>query len=183
MLMLMLAIGTGCSEYEPGDETSAELTALQTELDSLKNAIEKASADKNHAIATFLTFQDNNAEEAMNFYVSLFENSRIIDVQRYGEGGPAKPGTIMMAKFELNGSAFACSDSYTKHLWDFTPGVSNWVECRSDAEIENLLAKLSESGKVMMPLDNYGFSPKFAFVEDRFGISWQLNLNQVQKSN
>jgi len=127
-------------------------------------------------ITTFLTFQENNAEEAMNFYVGLFENSKIIDVKRYGKDGPAKEGTIMVAKFELNGSQFACSDSYIKHNWTFTPGVSNWIECESDGEIENLFAKLSENGKVMMPLDDYGFSLKFAFVEDRFGISWQLNL-------
>ncbi|GAB5527053.1 MAG: hypothetical protein Roseis2KO_49250 [Roseivirga sp.] len=175
--ILILAMVFSCTEDKRNNETNRELIALQTELDSLKNVIEKASTDTNHEIATFLTFQDNNAEEAMNFYVSLFKNSRIIDVQRYGEGGPAKAGTILMAKFELNGSAFACSDSYTKHLWNFTPGVSIWVECKSDDEIENLLAKLSENGKLFMPLDNYGFSQKFAFVEDRFGVSWQLNLN------
>jgi len=118
-------------------------------------------------ISTFLTFQENNAEEAMNFYVGLFENSKIIDVQRYGKDGPAKEGTIMVARFELNGSQFACSDSYIKHEWTFTPGVSNFVECKSDDEIENFFAKLSENGKVMMPLNNYGFSQKFGFVEDR----------------
>lgn len=175
--ILILALAFSCADYKPKDEPSRELMALQTKVDSLKSLIDKSSNRTDNQIATFLTFQDNNAEEAMNFYVGLFENSRIIDVQRYGEGGPAKAGTVMMAKFELNGSAFACSDSYTKHLWDFTPGVSNWVECKSDDEIENLLARLSEKGKVLMPLDNYGFSQKFTFVEDRFGVSWQLNLN------
>lgn len=175
--MLILAIALSCSDAQQNDEINGELVALQTELDSLKNLLNKASAAADSQIMTFLTFQDNNAEEAMNFYVGLFENSKIIDVQRYGEGGPAKAGTIMMAKFELNGSAFACSDSYTRHLWDFTPGVSVWVDCKSDNEIKSLLAQLSENGKVLMPLDNYGFSQKFTFVEDRFGVSWQLNLN------
>ena len=82
----------------------------------------------------------------------------------------------MFARFELNGSQFACSDSYIKHEWTFTPGVSNFVDCKTDDELENIFAKLSENGKILMPLDNYGFSQKFGFVEDRFGVSWQLYL-------
>ncbi|MEM8899318.1 MAG: VOC family protein [Bacteroidota bacterium] len=127
-------------------------------------------------ITTFLTFQNNDAEEAMNFYISLFENSTITDIQRHGKEGPAKEGSVFFARFELNGSQFACSDSYIKHEWDFTPGVSNWVDCQSVEEQDKLFSALSENGKVMMPLDNYGFSQRFAFVEDRFGVSWQLNL-------
>lgn len=127
-------------------------------------------------IATFFTFQEDNAEEAMNFYVQLFNNSQIIEINRYGDDGPAKTGTIMMARFELNGKEFICSDSYVRHEWDFTPGVSNFVECEDHEELETLFEKLAENGKIMMPLDNYGFSEKFGFVEDRFGISWQLNL-------
>lgn len=127
-------------------------------------------------ITTFLTFQDNNAEEAMIFYVELFNNSKVIDVQRYGKDGPGKEGTVVKAIFELNGTPFVCSDSFIQHEWDFTPAVSNWVECDSSEEIEYLFTKLSENGDVKMPLDNYGFSRHFAFVEDRFGVSWQLNL-------
>lgn len=127
-------------------------------------------------ITTFLTFQENNAEEAMNFYVELFDNSKILNIQRYGKGGSGKEGTIMKAVFELNGKQFICSDSFIKHDWNFTPAISNWVECKSESELERLFSKLSVNGKVMMPLDNYGFSQKFAWVADRFGISWQLNL-------
>ncbi|GAB3532985.1 VOC family protein [Pontibacter brevis] len=127
-------------------------------------------------VSTFLTFQENDAEQAMNFYVELFENSKVIDIQRYGKDGPAKEGTIMKATFELKGSQFICSDSYVQHEWTFTPAVSNWVECETVKELETLFEKLSEDGKVMMPLGNYGFSQKFGFVEDRFGVSWQLNL-------
>lgn len=127
-------------------------------------------------ITTFLTFQENNAEEAMNFYVELFDNSKILNIQRYGEGGPGKEGTIMKAVFELNGKQFICSDSFIKHDWNFTPAISNWVECKSVNELERLFSKLSVNGTVMMPLDNYGFSQKFAWVADQFGISWQLNL-------
>jgi|SRR5690606_20736713 len=127
-------------------------------------------------IATFLTFQDNKAEEAMNFYVELFGNSKVIDIQRYGKDGPGKEGTVVKAIFELNGAQFICSDSFIQHEWSFTPAVSNWVECSTEKEIYHLFAELSENGEVKMPLDNYGFSKQFAFVEDRFGVSWQLNL-------
>ena len=127
-------------------------------------------------IKTFLTFQGNNAEEAMNFYVELFDNSEILEIQRYGKDGPAKEGTIKMATFKLSGKEFICSDSYVKHEWTFTPAVSMFVECKTENELEKLFKKLSEDGKVFMELDNYGFSRKFSWVEDKFGVSWQLNL-------
>lgn len=127
-------------------------------------------------ITTFLTFQGNNAEQAMNFYVEIFDNSKIIEIQRYGNGGPGKEGTVMKAVFELNGKQFICSDSFIKHAWTFTPAISNWVECRDEEELEKKFSKLSENGGVMMPLNNYGFSKKFGWVADQFGISWQLNL-------
>lgn len=126
-------------------------------------------------ITTFLTFQENNAEEAMNFYVNLFENSKILNIDRYKDDDPAKTGSIQKAIFELNGKQFICSDSYIKHNWDFSPAISMFVECRTVKELENLFEKLSENGKVFMSLDNYGFSRKFGWVEDKFGISWQLN--------
>ncbi|HLQ99857.1 MAG TPA: VOC family protein [Sphingobacterium sp.] len=127
-------------------------------------------------ITTFLTFQENNAEEAMNFYIDLFDGAKIISINRFGEEGPAKAGSIQKAVFELNGKQFICSDSYIKHNWDFSPAISMFVECNTSKELENLFEKLSKSGKVFMPLDNYGFSRKFGWVEDKFGISWQLNL-------
>jgi len=165
-----------CSDPQMSLEKDRELKNLRSELDSLKASHEKGVEGTFDQITTFLTFQENNAEEAMNFYVQLFEHSQILDVQRYGEEGPGKAGTIFMARFELNGSAFACSDSYIKHEWTFSPAVSNWIDCGSIEEIEYLYQELSEGGQVMMPMDNYGFSSKFAFVEDRFGVHWQLNL-------
>lgn len=127
-------------------------------------------------ITTFLTFQKNDAEEAMNFYISLFDNSKVIDIQRWGMEGPGEEGTIMHATFELNGQQFMCSDSPPIHDWDFTPAVSNYVACKNEEEIENLWSKLSENGQIAMPLDSYGFSKKFGWVVDQFGVSWQLNL-------
>jgi len=143
-----------------------ELSELQTEKS------EKMKGE----ISTFLTFQKENAEQAMNFYISLFDNSEVIDIKRWGAGAPGKEGTIMHATFSLNGKQFMCSDSPPIHDWGFTPAVSNFVECVDENEIDYLFNKLSGNGKVMMPLNNYGFSQKFGFVEDRFGVSWQLNL-------
>lgn len=141
-----------------------------TEKNSLQTYIMKQQ------ITTFLTFQDNNAEEAMNFYIELFTNSGVIEVQRHGKDGPGKEGTILKAAFELNGKQYICSDSFIQHQWTFTPAVSNWVTCNTKEEIEFLFSNLSKNGDVKMPLDNYGFSKQFAFVEDKFGLSWQLNL-------
>lgn len=175
--ILVLSILTFiCSDFKRSSN-SEELHALRSEPDTMKNLEVEKPSDTASQIATFLTFQENNAEEAMNFYITLFKNSKVTEIQRYGKEGPGKEGTVMVATFELNGSKFACSDSYIKHAWTFTPGVSVWVDCKTNNELENLFAKLSENGKVVMPLDNYGFSSKFAFIEDRFGVSWQLNLN------
>jgi len=143
-------------------------------------AADKIQSEKDTAkeqqIIPFLTFQKNDAEQAMNFYISLFPNSRIIEIKRWGKEGPGQEGAVMHATFELNGLKFMCSDSPPVHNWDFTPAIANYVECTDEAEIERLYSKLMEGGQVAMPLDNYGFSQKFAWVVDQFGVSWQLNL-------
>lgn len=68
------------------------------------------------------------------------------------------------------------TDSWVKHAFSFTPAVSLFVECESESEIDRLNAALGEGGSSLMPIDNYGFSRRFAWVNDRFGVSWQLNL-------
>ena len=149
---------------------------LQSENDSLKKIRNEHKPEMKRQIATFLTFQKSNAEQAMNFYVDLFDNSEIVNIQRWGKDGPVEAGKIMHATFNLNGNLFMCSDSPPIHDWDFSPAVSNYIECENESELNYLFEKLSENGKIMMPLNNYGFSKKFGFVEDRFGVSWQLNL-------
>ena len=172
----MTTLTYSCSNYKLNTEESAELNRLRTEVASLNKMKAENSADTKSQIATFLTFQKEDAEQAMNFYISLFDDSEIVEVKRWGKDGPSKEGTIMHATFELNGALFMCSDSPPVHAWGFTPAVSNFVECTNEKELEKLYHALSENGKVMMPLNNYGFSQKFGFVEDRFGVSWQLNL-------
>jgi predicted 3-demethylubiquinone-9 3-methyltransferase (glyoxalase superfamily) len=126
-------------------------------------------------ITTFLTFQ-GQAEEAMNLYTSLFEGSEVLNIVRYGPEGPGAEGSVMHAIFSLNGQVFMCIDSNIAHAWTFTPAVSLWVTCETEQEIDTLYAELSEDGEVFMPLDAYPFSAKYAWVADRFGVSWQLSL-------
>mmetsp|Transcript_5287 Transcript_5287/g.8988 ORF Transcript_5287/g.8988 Transcript_5287/m.8988 type:complete len:133 (-) Transcript_5287:428-826(-) len=127
-------------------------------------------------IVTSLTFQDGNAEKAMNFYVDLFPNSKVTKMQLWGKDGPMEEGKIQQATFDLDGNHFMCSDSPAIHDWNFTPAVSNYLECEDVAELERLFSKLSESGDVKMPPGDYGFSTRFGWVTDQFGVSWQLNL-------
>ena len=126
-------------------------------------------------ITTFLMFE-GKAEEAMNFYTSLFPNSEILAISRFGAGEEGPEGTVRQATFLLNGQQFMCIDSYVAHGFTFTPSKSFFVTCATEQEIDRLFEKLSDGGGVMMPLAAYPFSPKFAWVADRFGVSWQLSL-------
>ncbi len=126
-------------------------------------------------VTTHLMFE-GVAEEAMNFYVSLFPGSEITQVERYGPGDIGAQGTVKIATFILCGQEFHCIDSPIKHDFTFTPSISLFVDCASEAEIEEAFSRLSAGGQVLMPLDNYGFSTRFGWVKDRFGPSWQLNL-------
>jgi predicted 3-demethylubiquinone-9 3-methyltransferase (glyoxalase superfamily) len=116
------------------------------------------------------------AEEAMNFYVSLFWGSEIKQIERYGPGELGAEGTVKRATFTVGELDLACIDSPVKHEFTFTPSVSLFVDCESEAELEAVFSRLSAGGVVLMPIDNYGFSTKFGWVQDRFGLSWQLNV-------
>lgn len=126
-------------------------------------------------IRPFLMFE-GNAEEAMNLYVSLFPESRIENVNRYGSNEPGPEGTVQLATFTLAGQTVMCIDSPAKHAFTFTPSFSFFVDLETNEELEKVAAILRKDGAVMMPLDNYGFSPRFTWLSDRYGVSWQLNL-------
>mgnify|MGYP005844270925 CR=1 FL=1 len=128
-----------------------------------------------HSVTPFLMFE-GLAEEAMRFYVELFHGSEVLFVERYGADEPGKEGSVKRAEFSLAGQKIICIDSPVKHAFSFTPSVSLFVECESEPELQMVFDELSSGGSVLMPLDNYGFSRKFAWVADRFGVSWQLNL-------
>lgn len=126
-------------------------------------------------VQPFLMFE-GKAEEALKFYFSLIPDSGFTSITRYGPEGPGPDGSIMVATATIGGMKVMVSDSYVKHAFSFTPSLSLFVTCRDEAEIERLSTALAEGGGVLMPLDDYGFSRRFAWVNDRFGVSWQLNL-------
>lgn len=126
-------------------------------------------------ITPFLMFE-GAAEEAMQFYVSLFEDSRVVSVERWGAHDVGAEGKVKKAHFNLCGRPFYCSDSPIAHGFTFTPSLSLFIDLDSEASLERAYAQLVEGGKVLMPIDDYGFSKKFGWVNDRFGVSWQLNL-------
>lgn len=119
---------------------------------------------------------EGTANEAMNFYVSLFPGSAIVDVEQYGPDEPGAEGTIKRATFVLGRQEFFCIDSPAVHDFTFTPSISIFVDCESEAELLDVYEQLSDGGEVLMPLGAYGFSSRFGWVNDRFGLSWQLNL-------
>jgi predicted 3-demethylubiquinone-9 3-methyltransferase (glyoxalase superfamily) len=126
-------------------------------------------------IRPFLMFQ-GRAEEALNLYVSLFPGSLITNIVRYGPAGPGAEGSVMRADFSLSGQSVVCIDSPVKHEFAFTPAFSFLVDCQTAEELSRLFTALADGGMELMPLDNYGFSQKFGWLNDRFGVSWQLNL-------
>jgi len=128
-----------------------------------------------HTITPFLMFE-GTAEEAMQFYVSLFDDSSIVSVERWGVHDVGAEGKIKKAQFTLCGRSFYCSDSPIEHAFTFTPSLSLFVDLESEASLERAFSQLVDDGKVLMPLDDYGFSKKFGWVNDRYGVSWQLNL-------
>jgi predicted 3-demethylubiquinone-9 3-methyltransferase (glyoxalase superfamily) len=128
------------------------------------------------SVRTFLMFQ-GEAEAAMEAYVALFGGDAVVsDVERWGAGAPGKEGMFQRARLRLKDLEVIVFDSPAKHAFAFTPAISLFVECGSEAEIDRLAGGLLEGGTALMPLGAYGFSRTFAWVNDRFGVSWQLNL-------
>jgi predicted 3-demethylubiquinone-9 3-methyltransferase (glyoxalase superfamily) len=126
-------------------------------------------------IKPFLMFE-GRAEEAMNFYVSLFPDAEVLHVVRYGPNGPGAAGSVMKASFRIGNQSVMCTDSFVKHDFSFTPAFSFFVECESEEEIRRLYSALLAAGAALMPIGAYGFSRMFGWVNDRYGVSWQLNL-------
>ncbi len=127
------------------------------------------------SVTPFLMFE-GSAEAAANLYVSLFRDSSIEMIERYGPGENGAEGNVKQCHFIVAGLRLRCFDSPVSHAFTFTPSMSLFVDCESEAELDAAFTTLSTDGKVLMPPANYGFSSKFAWVSDRFGVSWQLNL-------
>jgi predicted 3-demethylubiquinone-9 3-methyltransferase (glyoxalase superfamily) len=131
---------------------------------------------------TFLTFvgdQCGKAEEAINFYTSLFPNSEIRSLEKYPEGeAGGTPALIKHGVFTINTTEYMVSESNFEHAFTFSPAISIFIECDSEDEMDTFFEKLSKGGQIMVPLDDYGFSNsrKYGWCADKYGVSWQLNI-------
>jgi len=112
-------------------------------------------------ITPFLWF-DNQAEEAMNFYVSIFKNSKVVNVTRYGDAGPGPKGTVMSAIFELEGQQFYALNGGPQ--FSFTPAISFFVTCETQQEVDEFWEKLSAGGR----------KNRCGWLNDKYGLSWQI---------
>ena len=112
-------------------------------------------------ITPFLWF-DGKAEEAANFYTGIFKDARITNVMRYGDAGPGAKGTIMTATFELAGQEFIALNG--NPMFKFSPAISFFVHCETQAEIDDYWAKLSDGGTIR----------QCGWLDDKFGVTWQI---------
>lgn len=122
-------------------------------------------------IRPFLMFQGGVAAQAIELYLSAFPDGKVVSSTPH----PAPATSIMLAELDLAGLRILVSDSAIDHDFDFTPSSSLFVDVADRAELERLVATLGEGGGTLMPLDDYGFSTAFAWVNDKFGVSSQLN--------
>ena len=119
-------------------------------------------------ITPFLWF-DSNAEEAANFYTSIFKNSRILNVARYGEAGPGPKGSAMTVTFQLDGQQFIALNGGPHYT--FSPAISFFVNCETQAEVDEFWNKLSAGGKEV----------QCGWLKDKFGVSWQIIPNALME--
>ncbi len=137
---------------------------------------------KSQKITPFLWF-DNQTEEAVNFYVTVFNNTKIKTTTRYGEKGAKASGmpenSVMTMAFQIEGQDFVAINGGP--VFQINPTISFFVNCETVQEIDRLWEKLSEDGMVMMELDNYPFAEKYGWIQDKFGVSWQLIIAEREQ--
>jgi predicted 3-demethylubiquinone-9 3-methyltransferase (glyoxalase superfamily) len=131
------------------------------------------------SITPFLWF-DNQAEEAVAFYRSIFKNAKILDERRYTEAGPGPAGSVMTISFRLGDLELAALNGGPHY--HFTPATSFFVRCETLVETDKLWARLAEGGNVLMALDAFPFSDRFGWLNDRYGVSWQVSHTGTPQS-
>jgi len=119
-------------------------------------------------ITPFLWF-DGNAEDAMNFYVSVFKKSKVVSVRRYGKAGPGKEGSVMTGTFQIEGQEFFVLNGGPQYK--FTPAISLFVNCETQQEVDELWDKLSAGGR----------KDRCGWLQDKFGLSWQIIPSDLGK--
>ncbi|MFV0525165.1 MAG: VOC family protein [Acidimicrobiales bacterium] len=129
------------------------------------------------SVHTHLMFQNGRAEEALHRYEEVFGGAFTIDaIDRYGPDAPGPTGLVQLAVCTLLDRRISVIDSPVEHAFGMTPAISLFVDCDDEAELEGLFDALAQHGQVLMPLDDYGFSRRYGWVADEFGVPWQLNL-------
>ena len=153
---------------------------METQVKTETGKIKKES--KIQKITPFLWF-DNQTEEAVNFYLTVFDNSKIKTATRYGEEVAKATGmpenSVMTMAFQIEGQDFVVLNGGT--VFQINPTISFFVNCETIQEIDRLWGKLSEDGTIMMELDNYQFSEKYGWIQDKYGVSWQLILPEREQ--
>lgn len=126
---------------------------------------------------TYCLWVDQQAEEAVHFYTGVFENARLINrVYNATDTPSGKTGTVLTVSFDLEGQEFMVLNGGSE--FRLNPSISFMVHCDTSEEVDGLWERLSEGGKALMPLDKYPFSDRYGWIEDKFGLSWQLILPQ-----
>ena len=113
------------------------------------------------------------AQDVLDFYDTVFPDFSLLSLKHHAE---PHNELVMLATFSIGTQEIMISDSFVSHEWKITPGISFFMDADGEEQLQSLADKLSANGKVHMPAGNYGFSTLFAWVEDQFGINWQLNF-------
>lgn len=165
-----VAITSGCVNIGGAIEDKGS----QSLLDSTDTNETDTSPSTSDLVTPFLMFQGKKAQEAVDFYIEVIPDSQIEEVEHWGDEYPQFSDGIKFATVAIGGQKVVVSDSPIEHAFDFTPSFSFLIECESEEELESFAVALGEDGQVLMPIGDYGFSQKFTFVVDRFGVSWQV---------
>ena len=133
-------------------------------------------------MSTQLTVQlmfQGQANQALALYADAIPGFTLVRKDLYGPEGPGKEGSVQEAVFAIGHTTVHCIDSPVAHGFDFTPSTSLCLTLDDRPTVERVFAALAEKGKSLMPLDDYGFNPCFGWLQDRFGVSWQISLKSA----
>jgi predicted 3-demethylubiquinone-9 3-methyltransferase (glyoxalase superfamily) len=128
-------------------------------------------------VTPFLMFE-GRAEEAVTRYVSVLPSSQVLRLERYGADGPGSEGTVALGEAVLAGQKVRFFDSSVQHAFTFTPSLSLFISVDTEDEVDRIVDALAAGGSFLMPPGDYGFSRRFAWFNDEFGVSWQVNAEQ-----